>query len=242
MKTKITLLLSTLLITTLSNANTKDKKMKTLIVVTSHSILGTTGKPTGYYLPEVSHPFFKLMDQGIEVDIASPKGGKAPLDESSRDLTDPVNKRLLEEYGAKLENTLKLSQVKSEDYKAIIFAGGHGTMWDFAQTPEVATIAEGIYANGGIVSAVCHGPAALLNLKDKNGEPLVKGKKVAAFTNEEEEAAGLTKIMPFLLETELVKRGLWQKKVIVSGRLVTGQNPASAEGVGEEVAKLIKTL
>lgn len=221
--------------------------IKALIVVTSHGQMGATGKPTGYYLPEVSHPFYELRQAGIEVDIASPRGGKAPLDEKSRDLTDPLNARLLKEEGQKLENTLRLSEVDAGKYQAVIFAGGHGTMWDFAKTPSVASVAEKIYRNGGIVSAVCHGPAALLGVKNKDGSPLVRGKKVAAFTNAEEDAAGLTEVMPFLLETELEKLGatvekapLWQKKVMVDGRIVTGQNPASAAGVGEETARLVK--
>lgn len=207
-----------------SFAQTKETKMKALIVVTSNNQMGTTGKQTGYYLPEVSHPFLKLIDQGIQVDIASPKGGKAPMDEGSRDLTDPANKRFLDNklFADKLDHTLKLSEVKSSEYQAILFAGGHGTMWDFAQTPALNTVAESIYLHGGIV---------------------------AAFSNAEEEAAGLTKVMPFLLETELTakgavseKAGLWQKKVVVSERLITGQNPASAEGVGEEIAKMMKKL
>lgn len=221
--------------------------VKALIVVTSHGQMGSTGKATGYYLPEVSHPFYELREAGIEVDIASPQGGKAPLDEKSRDLTDPLNARLLKEESQKLEKTLKLSDIDPKKYQAVIFAGGHGTMWDFAKTPSVAKVAEGIYRNGGIVSAVCHGPAALIGLRNEDGSPLVRGKKVAAFTNAEEEAAGLTSVMPFLLETELEKLGatvekapLWQKKVVVDGRLVTGQNPASAKGVGEETAKLLK--
>lgn len=223
--------------------------MKALIVVTSHSELGSTGKQTGYYLSEVSHPFFALMAEGIEVDIASPKGGKAPMDEKGRDLSDSLNRRLVEEYGGKLEKTLKLSDVNTAQYQAIIFAGGHGTMWDFAQTPSVKIVAEEIYANGGVLAAVCHGPAALLKLTDKKGTPLVKGKRISSFTNEEEEVAGLTKVMPFLLETEFRKLGakfeeapMWQKKVIVDGRIVTGQNPASAEGVGQETARLIKSM
>ncbi len=223
--------------------------MKALIVVTSHSELGTTGKKTGYYLPEVSHPFFALMNEGIEVDIASPKGGRAPMDEKGRNLEDPLNLRMVEDHGEKLEKTLKLSDVNTSQYQAIIFAGGHGTMWDFAQTPSVRIAAESIYANGGVIAAVCHGPAALLNLKDKKGIPLVKAKRISAFTNDEEEAAGLTRVMPFLLETEFVKLGakfekapLWQRKVIVDGRFVTGQNPASAESVGLETAKLMKSL
>ncbi len=225
--------------------------MKALIVVTSHADLGSTGKKTGYYLPEVTHPFFELVDKGIEVDIASIKGGKAPMDEGSRSLTDPANKRFLESkaFAALLENTKKLEAVNAEDYQAIIFAGGHGTMWDFAQTKAVASVAEGIYRRGGVVAAVCHGPAALVNLKNEDGSPLVRGKRLATFSNAEEEAAGLTKFVPFLLESEFKKLGaryesapLWQEKVVVDGRLVTGQNPASAAGVGEEVAKLLSNL
>ena len=225
--------------------------MRALIVVTSHDQLGSTGKQTGYYLPEVSHPFLNLIDQGIEVDIASSKGGRAPMDEESRDLSDLANFRFIENkfFAAKLENTLKASDLKPEDYQAILFAGGHGTMWDFAQTPALTKLAEKIYEQGGIVAAVCHGPAAIINLKNPDGSYLVKGKKVSAFSNDEEEAAELTNIVPFLLETELKARGaiyekapLWEKKIVVSERLITGQNPASAEGVGEEVGKLIKKI
>lgn len=229
----------------------KEKQLKVLIVVTSHDELGSTGKKTGYYLPEVTHPFFKLVDQGIDVEIASPKGGKAPMDERSRDLNDSANQRFLEnkDYVAKLENTMKLSEAKPQNYMAILFAGGHGTMWDFKEDPSIIKLGEAIYQQGGIVAAVCHGPSAILNLKNADGTFLVKGKRVAGFSNDEEEAAGLTKIMPFLLETELRTRGglyektnLWQKKVVVSERLITGQNPASAEGVGVEIGLLIKKL
>ena len=173
------------------------------------------------------------------------------MDEESRDLTDPANFRFLQNtiFATKLENTLKASDINPADYQAILFAGGHGTMWDFAQTESLKTLAEKIYEQGGIVAAVCHGPAALLNLKNPDGSFLVKGKKVSAFSNDEENAAGLSDVVPFLLETELTARGalyekapLWQKKVIVSERLITGQNPASAEGVGEEVGKMLKTL
>ena len=225
--------------------------MKALIVVTSHDLLGSTGKKTGYYLPEVTHPFLSLIDQGIEVDIASPKGGKAPMDEGSLNLTDPANFRFMDNkiFAGKLENTLKASDINSADYQAILFAGGHGTMWDFAQTESLAKLAENIYQQGGIVAAVCHGPAAILNLKNTDGSYLVTGKKVSAFSNDEEEAAKLTNIVPFLLETELNIRGaiyekapLWEKKVVISERLITGQNPASAEGVGEEVGKMLKSF
>jgi len=223
-------------------------KKKVLIVVTSHSKLGETGDPTGYYLPEVSHPYFAMVEKGIEVDIASPLGGKAPLDEGSRDLSDPINRAFLESKVTmeKLENTLKLSKVRADEYAGILFAGGHGTMWDFAQDATIPELSATIYKNGGIVSAVCHGPAALLNIKNSDGTYLITGKEVTGFSNAEEEAAELTSVMPFLLETELKKRGasyssapLWQGRVVVSHRIVTGQNPASAHGVGVAVASLL---
>lgn len=222
---------------------------KALLVVTSHAKLGETGKATGYYLSEVSHPYAALVERGIRIDIASPKGGQAPLDPSSLDLTDPVNKAFWEqkETKQKLDNTLALASIDPKDYAAIIFAGGHGTMWDFPNEETISTLTRQIYENGGVVAAVCHGPAALLNVKLSNGEYLVSNKKVAGFSNAEEEAVGLTKVMPFALQTELEKRGgnyskagLWQAHVQVDQRLVTGQNPASAAGVGQAVAKLLK--
>lgn len=223
--------------------------IKVLIVVTSHSQLGNTGKPTGYYLPEVTHPYQKLQELGFGVDIASPKGSKAPMDEKSRDLKDPINRKLLEskEFVAKLENTIALKDVRAKDYQAIVFAGGHGTMWDFSNSTEINNLSQNIYESGGVVAAVCHGPAALVNIKLSDGKYLVAGKSLTGFSNAEEAAAELTKVMPFLLEDELKKRGakyfakpLWQGHVITDGRLVTGQNPASAAGVGEAVAKLLK--
>lgn len=222
--------------------------LKVLIVVTSHATLGSTGKPTGYYLPEVTHPYYELKKAGFEVEIASLKGGKAPMDQSSRDLTDPHNRNFLEnpKTAKLLENTLVLADVRADQYKAVLFAGGHGTMWDFADSAAVQRVAAGIYQNGGVVAAVCHGPAALVNVKLSNGTYLVAGKRVTGFTNAEEAAAELTQVMPFLLETKLKERGaqfvgapLWQANVISDGRLVTGQNPASAEGVGAAISRLI---
>lgn len=227
----------------------KQSGRKVLIVVTSHDKLGRTGKKTGYYLPEVTHPYFQLVKAGFQVDIASIKGGLAPMDESSRDLSDSLNLKFLatREHDRKLQQTLKLSDLRPSDYSAIIFAGGHGTMWDFPENESVRRLSAAIYEEGGIVAAVCHGPAALLNIRLSNGRYLVDGKRVTAFTNREEEAAKLTRVMPFLLETELVKRGavfesagLWQKKVVVDQRLVTGQNPASAEELGRVLVGLLK--
>jgi len=225
------------------NAVTNNKKV--LIVVTSHGQLGNTGKPTGYYLPEVTHPYTVLKEKGFDIDIASPKGGKAPMDPKSRDLSDPVNKAFLEDQdsAAKLEHTLALADVKSENYGTILFAGGHGTMWDFPDDKHVARLSAEIYERGGIVAAVCHGPAALVNIQI-GGKHLVDGKKVAAFTNEEEKEVKLDSVVPFSLETTLRQRGAllekapnWQPKVVSSERLITGQNPTSAQGVGEAIAR-----
>lgn len=221
---------------------------RALIVVTSHAQLGDTGKPTGYYLPEVTHPYAALVARGIEVDIASIAGGTAPLDPSSLQLTDPVNKQFWETPAtrAKLEQTQPLSQIEPGRYQAILFAGGHGTMWDFPKNPDVQRIAASIYEAGGVVAAVCHGPAALVDVKLPSGQYLVAGRQVAAFSDAEEEAAGLTRVMPFLLQTTLEQRGaryskapLWKAHVQVDDRLVTGQNPASAAGVGAAVATLL---
>jgi putative intracellular protease/amidase len=222
--------------------------LKVLLVVTSHSQLGNTGKLTGYYLPEVAHPYQALASQGFQVDIASPKGGKAPLDANSIHADDKVSVEFYENKitRSQLENTLKLSEVNPQNYAAVVYAGGHGTMYDFRGDTDIEIINRTIYEKGGVVAAVCHGPAALLTTKLSNGEYLIAGKNVAGFSDAEEEAAGLTQVMPFLLETEMIKigakyskAGLWEKHVVVDGRLVTGQNPASAEEVGRKVAEVL---
>ncbi len=220
--------------------NTKKMSKKVLIVVTSHNKKGNTGQSTGYYLSEVAHPWEVLHNAGYEIDFVSPQGGKAPVD--GFNLEDPINKKFWDNtsYRSKIENTMKPSDVKTEDYVAILYAGGHGTMWDFADNTELAAIASKIYEANGVVSAVCHGPAALVNIKLTNGKYLIDGKKINAFTNEEEIAVGLENVVPFMLETKLIERGakfeksgLWQKHITVDQRVVTGQNPASAKGVGE---------
>jgi len=221
---------------------------KVLIVLTSHDTLGETGKETGFYLPEVTHPLDAFTQAGLTVDFVSPKGGKAPM--VGIDLEDPLNKAFLDdlEQVARVENTLNPAQIDPAEYGAIFYAGGHGTMWDFADNRELARIAAAIYEAGGIVGAVCHGPAALVNLKLSDGEYLVANKTVAAFTNEEEAAVGLTDIVPFLLEAKLIERGAnftkvanFQVCVVECDRLVTGQNPASAAGVGEKMVELIES-
>lgn len=222
-------------------------KKNILFVITSHEDLGNTGKKTGYYLGEVSHPWEVLSDAGFEIDFVSPKGGKAPID--GLDLNDPVNKKFWEntEYKHKVENTLKPSEVKTEDYAAIYYAGGHGTMWDFPENKELQEIATSIYEADGVIGAVCHGSSGLVNIKLSDGSYLVAGKKVNAFTNEEEEIVGLTQVVPFLLEERLKERGAefektepWQVHVVSDQRLVTGQNPQSAKAVGLAIKALLE--
>ena len=222
---------------------------KVLCVVTSNDVKGDTGIPTGFWLSELTHPMAKLEEAGIKTDIASIKGGKPPIDKDSLDMTDEINKKYWddEDFQRKYNNTFKLSDVNAENYNAIFFAGGHGVMWDFPDSEAVQRITCEIYENGGIVSAVCHGPAALVNVKLSNGSYLIKDKKLTSFTNGEEEEVQATNIVPFLLESKLIEHGAkhvaaanWSNHVIVDGRLITGQNPASAARVGEEIAKLLK--
>lgn len=251
-KTLAILLLITSLLTINQNIQAQNKnsskmKKKILFVVTNHDKKGTTGQPTGYYLGEVSHPWEVLHKAGYEIDFVSPKGGTPPVD--GLDLTDPVNKDFWKnkEYKSKIDNSLKPSGVKTEDYAAIFYAGGHGAMWDFPNNTELADLATQIYENGGLIGAVCHGPSALVNVKLSTGKYLVDGKKINGFTNEEEAAVELDKIVPFLLEDKLKERGakfeksgLWQNHVTIDQRVITGQNPQSAKGVGEAILQELK--
>jgi putative intracellular protease/amidase len=217
-----------------------------LLVLTSHDELGATGKKTGAYLAEVAHPYEVFTARGFTVDFASPKGGRPPLD--GLDKIDAISQRFLDDQAvqARLATTLRPDQVDPAQYAAIVYAGGHGTAWDFPGDVGLATIARSIYERGGVVAAVCHGPAALVNVTLSDGTYLVAGKEVAAFTNSEEKAVGLDQVVPFLLADELVKRGAihrpvadWQPQVVVSDRLVTGQNPQSATALAEAVATLV---
>jgi putative intracellular protease/amidase len=222
-------------------------KTKVLFALTNHDRKGNTGQATGFYLPEAAHPYAVLAAAGVDIEFVSPKGGKAPPD--GVDLSDPLNRAFLENAQIKhnIDNTRRPSQVSAGDYAAILFVGGHGTMWDFPNDAGLARLAAQIYESGGVVGAVCHGPAALVNLQLSDGSYLVAGKRVAAFTDDEERAVQLDKVVPFLLASTLQQRGArhvaadnWQANVVVDGRLVTGQNPASATGVGQEMLKLIK--
>ena len=218
-----------------------------LIVLTSHGQMGDTGKTTGFFLSELTHPLEVFEKAGLPVEFASIQGGEPPVD--GLDLENPVNARYWNDpaFRAKLAATKKLSEVDPKRFSAVFFSGGHGTMWDFPDDPAVQKMARDIYEAGSPVGAVCHGPAALVNVKLSDGTFLVSGKEVAGFTNSEEEKVGLTKVVPFLLETKLQERGAkpvtaadFQKKVVASGRLVTGQNPASASGVAEKMVEILR--
>lgn len=218
-----------------------------LIVLTSHAQLGDTGKTTGFYLGELTHPLEVFEKAGIPVELASIKGGEPPVD--GLDLNDEINARYWNDpdFRAKLAATKKLAEVDSQDYAAVFFSGGHGTMWDFPDNEAVQRTARVLYESGAPVGAVCHGPAALVNVKLSDGSYLIDGNDVSAFTNAEEESVGLTKVVPFLLASKLEERGArhlpaanFEKQVVASGKLVTGQNPASAAGVAQKMVEMLR--
>ncbi len=219
-----------------------------LIALTSHDKKGTaTGAPTGAYLPEIAHPHIVFSQAGYTVDLVSTRGGRVPLD--GVEDSDAASKAFLEEpsIARQLHESQSSTQIDAARYAAIFFAGGHGAMWDFPDAHAFSAAASAIYEAGGVVGAVCHGPAGLVNVRLSNGGYLLTGKTVSAFTNDEERAVKLETVVPFLLETRLVERGAhfeaapnWQQKVVVSERLVTGQNPASATGVAEAMLRLLK--
>lgn len=218
---------------------------KVLFILTSHDKLGDTGKPTGFYIDEMAVPYWALTDAGHDVTIASIKGGHPPIDPNSLD--DDTSKRpqpvtrFLEDADArsKLDDTPPVATLKAGDYAAVFLPGGHGTMWDFADNADVARLVSGVYAGDGVVGAVCHGPAGLLGATKPDGTPLVAGLRVNGFTDSEENAAGLADNVPYLLESRLRAQGGvfegaddWQAFTVTDTRLVTGQNPQSAEKVG----------
>jgi len=222
---------------------------KVLFVLTSHDELGDTGLKTGFWTEELAAPYYALSDQGVEITLASPKGGQPPIDPKSEDpssQTDATrrmdNDEVLKE---KLKNTHKLSEIKSEDFDAVFYPGGHGPLWDLAEDKVSQQLIVDFYTNGKPVAFVCHAPGVLKDVKI-DGEYLVKDKNVTGFTNTEEEAVQLTDVVPFLVEDMLKKNGGiyskiedWKPYAIVDGKLVTGQNPASSEKVAEELLKLI---
>jgi len=250
MKFKFFLFASLLLVSCLMVAGTDENKTPAiLIVVTNHGELGETGEPTGYFLSEVAHPWHVFKEAGYAVEFASPEGGFAPMDPKSFDLDDPVNQKLWQDLDAvqRLVHTRDLGDLDLSSYSAVFFAGGHGTMWDFPEDADVAGAVRTFIESGRPVGAVCHGPAALVNVTLSSGEPLLKGRKVNAFTDEEEARVDLVEEMPFLLESRMRDLGAhftesapFQKHVAVDGLLVTGQNPASATATAEAVIKLLQ--
>lgn len=220
-----------------------------LCVVTSHPIRGDTGEPTGFAMVELTHPLEVFEAAGIPVEIASIRGGHPPID--FFDLSDPVNDRFWkdEAFRDALAHSLVLADLDPARYSAVFFAGGHGTMWDFADDPVVQTVIREIWEAGGIVSAVCHGPAALVNAKLSDGSYLVANKKLAAFTDAEEAEVKYDKVVPYLLASTLKDRGAlhqpasnWSENVVTDGRLITGQNPASAHGVGKAIVDKLAAI
>ncbi|MBX7098715.1 MAG: type 1 glutamine amidotransferase domain-containing protein [Myxococcaceae bacterium] len=217
--------------------------MKILIVVTSHAVLGSSGMKTGLWLEEVAVPYQVFRAAGAQVDLASPLGGPAPVDPKSEKEPSAETKAFLADTAAveKLKHTLPLGEVKG-GYDAVFVAGGHGTMWDLPTSADVARVLSEAWKAGKVVAAVCHGPAGLVGVKDAAGQPIVKGRRFTAFSNEEEAAVGLTKVVPFLLETRLAELGgtyergpNWASHAVRDGRLVTGQNPASSKAAAQEV-------
>jgi len=223
--------------------------MKILMVLTSHDRLGNTGRKTGFWLEEFAAPYFVFRDAGVELTLASPKGGQPPIDPKS-DLPEnqtPAMTRFKRDPEAQkqLSQTVKLSDVKSEDFDSIFYVGGHGPMWDLVDNPDSIALIESFYNSSKPVAAVCHAPGVFHRLMYR-GEPLVKGKRVTGFTNGEEAAVNLTHVVPFLVEDELKKvgglyekRGNWAPFAIVDGRIVTGQNPASSTAAARALIELL---
>ena len=225
--------------------------MKVLIVLTSHDQLGNTGEKTGFWLEELAAPYYVLKDAGVEVTLASVKGGQPPLDPKSNDpsFQTAATRRFDADAEAKaaLAATQKLSGISAGDYDAVFYPGGHGPMWDLAEDADSRALIESTFASGKPVALVCHAPGVLRHVKAKDGSPMVKGRNVTGFTNSEEAAVGLTEVVPFLVEDMLKANGAhfskvadWQPYVVTDGLLITGQNPASSDPVAHALLTQLK--
>jgi len=223
--------------------------VKIVMVLTSHDQLGNTGRKTGFWLEEFAAPYFVFRDAGVQLTLASPKGGQPPIDPKSdlpENQTDAMARFKRDAVAQQaLSQTVKLADVRAEDYDSIFYVGGHGPMWDLADNPVSIALIESFYNAGKPVAAVCHSPAVFHKVTYK-GAPLVKGKRVTGFTNGEEAAVQLTHVVPFLVEDELKRVGGryekaadWQSFVVVDGRLLTGQNPASSTAAAQALLKLV---
>lgn len=222
--------------------------MKILMVLTSNDKLGDSGQKTGFWAEEFATPYYLFKDAGAEVAIATPNGGQSPIDPNSEqaDAQTPATVRLFDDRDAKdqLATSLKLAEVNADDYDAVFYPGGHGLLWDLVNDEISLQLIEKLWRQGKPVATVCHSPAVLVNAKDQQGEPLVKGRKVAGFSNSEEASVGLSDVVPFLLEDKLIELGADYQKVpdgesiaVVDGQLISGQNPASSEAVARALLK-----
>jgi putative intracellular protease/amidase len=222
-----------------AHAQAKERKMKVPMVLTSHDQLGNTGRKTGFWLEEFAAPYYVFKDAGAQITLASPKGGRPPLDPKSDEpkFQTDITRRFEKDADAeaKLDKTLRLDTIKQEDYDTVFYPGGHGPMWDLAEDKSSIKLIESFLAAGKPIALVCHASGALHHVKTADGNPLVEGKNLTGFTDGEEEEMGLTKIVPFLVEDELMRLGAifskvknWGVHTIADGPLITGQNPASS--------------
>ncbi len=225
--------------------------MKILMILTSHEQLGDTGQKTGFWLEEFASPYYVFKDAGAQLTLASPKGGQPPLDPKSDapDAQTEATARFRDDRAARdaLANTVALASVRADDYDAVFYPGGHGPLWDLAEDRDSIALIETTHAAGRPVALVCHAPGVLRHVKARDGSPLVKGKRVTGFADSEEEAVGLTKVVPFLVEDMLKERGGlyskvddWQPFSVSDGNLITGQNPASSQPAAQALLDLLR--
>ncbi|MDP0930093.1 type 1 glutamine amidotransferase domain-containing protein [Paracoccus onubensis] len=225
--------------------------MKILIVLTSHDQLGDTGRKTGFWLEELAAPYYVFKEAGYVITLASPKGGLPPLDPKSNEpdfQTDETRRFEADaEANEALANTVKLVEVSADDFDAVFYPGGHGPLWDLAESKDSSNLIEGFIAANKLAALVCHAPGVLRHVKTPQGRPLVEGKKVAGFTNTEEAAVGLTKVVPFLVEDELKAKGGiyskgpdWGSYIVQDGLLITGQNPGSSTAAAQRLVEQLK--
>lgn len=222
-----------------------------LIVLTSHNQLGDTGRTTGFWLEELAAPYYVFKDAGAELTLASPKGGQPPLDPKSDDpdAQTEATRRFKADSAANvaLAATVRLDSLSARDFDAVFYPGGHGPLWDLVDNTVSIRLIEDFWSRNKLVSAVCHAPIALVNAIDENGEHIVKGREVTGFTNSEEEAVGLARVVPLLVQDTMIARGAkyskvddWQPYTCQDGNLITGQNPASSEAVAKLVLSALE--
>lgn len=227
--------------------------MKVLMVLTSHDELGDTGNKTGFWLEEFAAPYYRFIDSGADVTLASPKGGQPPLDPKSSepDAQTDQTRRFDDDTDAQsaLANTVRLDSVSPDDFDTVFYPGGHGPLWDLAEDEDSIHLIENTLRSGKPVALVCHAPGVLRRVRNEDGTPLVQGKKVTGFTNSEEEGVQLTDVVPFLLEDELTKLGGnfskgddWASYVVEDGLLITGQNPASSSAAADALIEKLGSL